>query len=363
MSRIRFEIIPPVRNPGEPVFVCGSHQDLGEWNPERALRLEYHAPWHEGFIETDAPFEYKILRGSWQSEAVDAYGDVPSNFSHSPWLDATCHHTVADWKDTYSGRLTSECLPSRILAGSRDLLIWLPPAYGTDRKFPVVVLSDGANIFDPATSFTGVDWAADEWVTALRMEGVFPEAIIVAVCHPEGYNEDNITFRDFDLSPELGGAAYAEFLVHELIPHLDTHYRTLAEPSARILGGASLGGLLAFYTALHHPGVFGKFACLSTSFEDVSQSLPRNSGQLLALESAPAMPNDARMYFDYGESGLDECYEVYHAELAGLLRSKMDPDRFSIRCIHGGTHSELSWRLRFGDALRFLAGNKTNQHI
>jgi enterochelin esterase-like enzyme len=359
MSRIRFEILPPVRTPDEPVFVSGSLPALGEWDPARALRLDWAAPWHVGSIdvETGTTFEYKVHRGSWQTEAVDAYGNVTANFSHATWLDATRHHTIADWKDMYAGRLMRESLHSRILAGWRDLLLWLPPSYSTDhdRRFPVLVLSDGGNVFDPATSFTGVDWAADEWVTALNSQGAMPEAIVVAVCHPEGYTEENITHRDFDLSPELGGGAYAEFLIQELIPHLDTHYRTLGRPAARMLGGASLGGLMACYVAIHHPGIFGKFACLSTSFEDVSQSLPRNSGQLLALEALPSLPADTKMFFDYGETGLDECYEVYHTELLALLRSRLPHEHFTVRQIHGGTHSELSWRLRLGEALRFLA--------
>ncbi len=359
MSQIRFEVIPPVRDPREPIFVCGSLPALGMWDPAKALPLPWANPHHLGEIEveTGTSFEYKILRGSWQNEAVDAWGHVLPNFRHDTWLDATRHHTVADWKDRYAGRLTRDGLHSNILAGRRELLVWLPPSYAAEpgRHFPVILLHDGANIFDPATSFTGVDWAADEWITALHAEGVMPEALVVAIVHPEGYNEENLSFRDVDLSPELGGAGYAEFLVNELLPYLDAGYRTIPGPAARILAGASLGALLTFYVSLHHPGVFGKFVCLSTSFEDVSQSLPQHAGQLLALESWTILPSGVRMFFDYGDTGLDECYEVYHKELASLLRSKGWKDEFTIREVPGGTHSELSWRARFGTALRFLA--------
>ncbi len=359
MSQIRFEVIPPVRDLQEPIFVCGSLPALGSWDPAKALPLQWANPHHVGEIEveTGTSFEYKILRGSWQNEAVDAWGNVLPNFGHDTWLDATLHHTVADWKDRYSGRLTRDGLHSNLLAGRRELLVWLPPSYASepDRHFPVIVLHDGANIFDPATSFTGVDWAADEWVTALHAEGVMPEALVVAVVHPDGYNEENVSFRDVDLSPELGGVGYAEFLVSELLPYLDARYRTLSQPAARILAGASLGGLLTFYVSLHHPTVFGKFACLSTSFEDVSQSLPQHAGQLIALESLTSLPSGVRMFFDYGDIGLDECYEVYHAELASLLRTKGWTHEFTVQQVPGGSHSELSWRARFGTALRFLA--------
>lgn len=360
MSMIRFEVLPPIRCPEEPVFLCGSLPELGLWDPTQAMRMEWKPPFHVADLhaETGTSFEYKILRGSWETEAVDAFGSVVPNHSHEVWLDSTRHHTVADWKDCFAGRLTRERMHSRVLAGWRDLLVWLPPGYSSSAKrYPLLVLHDGNNIFDPTTSFSGVDWAADEWVRALAGEGVMPESIVAAVCHNEGFSEENDSLRDFDLSPELGGAAYAQFIVRELVAHLDSRYRTLAEPAARVLAGASLGGLLTFYVAIHHPGLFGNFACLSTAFEDVSESLPDNAAQLRALEAEPALPEGARMFFDYGDTGLDTCYAPYHDDLAAILTRKgWTPGReFTVRRVSGAGHNELSWRSRFGEALRFLA--------
>ena len=363
MSKIRFRIVPPVDRSSSAAYVIGNIPAIGDWNPAKALPLHWADPYLEGGFEaeTGTHFEYKIIRGSWEAEAVDAFGDVPGNYFHEVWLDATMHHTVADWKDRYRGRLTRERIHSRGLAGWRDLLIWLPQSYGTEstRRFPVVIFHDGDNVFDPLTSaISGVDLAADEWVSLLSSQGVMSESIVVGVCHPEGFTEENNSMRDFDLSPELGGAAYAHFVATELVAHMDAHYRTLAVPDARVLGGVSLGALNSFYTALRHPGVFGNFLCLSTAFEDISQSLPSNAAQLNALDVEPALPGGVRMYFDYGTHGLDECYDPYHAELGSLLRQKgwSDGAQFVIRKVEGGTHDELSWRHRLGDALRFIAG-------
>ncbi|MFY9308142.1 MAG: carbohydrate-binding module family 20 domain-containing protein, partial [Bacteroidia bacterium] len=222
MSNIRFQILPPIARPDEPVFISGSLPSLGNWELGKSLRLEWKPPYHVGEVEADtgASFEYKIHRGSWEQEAVDAYGEVPGNFSHSVWLNATARHTVADWKDRYRGRLTHERIHSRVLAGWRDVLIWLPHSYSENltQRFPLIILNDGANIFDPLTSpISGVDWSADEWINQLSTEGVLPEAIIVGVCHPEGFSEENATLRDYDLSPQLGGAAYAQFVTTDLV--------------------------------------------------------------------------------------------------------------------------------------------------
>ena len=362
MSQIRFQIVPPIDRPESPIFITGSHPSLGEWKQDRALKLNWAPPFHVGEIESDTGhhFDYKITRGSWETEAVDAYGHVPSNFFHDVWLDATRHHTIADWKDRYAGRLTHERIHSRILAGTRDLLIWLPPTYGSDsqHRFPILILHDGDNVFDPATSaISGVDWAADESINTLSRRAVLPETIVVAVCHPEGFSDDNASLRDFDLSPELSGAAYAHFIAEELVPHMDEHYRTIPKPISRILGGASLGALNSFYLALNHPGVFGGFLCLSTSFEDVSQSVPDRSALLLALADKTNLDSSTRIYFDYGDQGLDECYEGYHKILGCLLREKgwKDGEEFLIQRIVGGSHSEISWRNRLGDALAFLS--------
>jgi enterochelin esterase-like enzyme len=360
MSKIRFQILPPIDRADEAVFVTGSIPALGDWQSEKSLQLNWKPPYHIGQIEADSRFEYKILRGSWQAEAVDAYGEVPANFSCEAWLDSTQHHTVADWKDRYRGRLTREHIHSSVLAGVRELLVWLPQAYGSEpqRRFPVVVLHDGANVFDPLTSpLSGVDWAADEWINLLSRHGVMPEAIVLGVCHPEGYSEENASLRDYDLSPQRGGAAYAQFLATELLPYMDGRHRTLAEPTARVLGGSSLGGLISFYVAIHHPGIFGNFACLSTAFADLSNSRPHEADQFKALAATPAMPEGVRMYFDYGTQGLDATYEPYHQELGRLLRQKgwRDDSEFRIVRVEGGSHNELSWRQRFGDALRFLA--------
>jgi enterochelin esterase-like enzyme len=361
MGKVRFQILPPIDDTGEPVLVTGGHPLLGDWEPAKGLRLESDGPWLRAEIEVDegTRLEFKFTRGTWQSEAVDAWGHVPPNGVHEVWLDSTVRSVIADWKDRYAGRLTRDRVASHILASHRDLVVWLPPSYGIEpeKRYRLVVMNDGDNVFDPLTSpFTGVDWAADEWVRCLARRGEMREAIVVAVRHPDGFYEGEITLRDADLSPELSGAAYSEFLVSELVPYIDTHYRTDAKCDSRVLAGADLGALNAFYTAVHHPGIFSRFCCLSTSFEDVFDQLPAQSGQLLALENEPALPGGTFMYFDYGTEGLDECYEPYHRELGQILHSKgwKEGEQFRIAQIPGGTHDEISWRQRFGNALRFV---------
>jgi enterochelin esterase-like enzyme len=367
MSRIRFEILPPVDRPEEPVSVCGNLSSLGEWDAARALALRWEGDRHVGVVEADtgATVEFKILRGgSWECEAVDAWGSVPPNARHDVWLDATVHRTVADWKDRYAGRLTRDRIYSRALADWRELLIWLPPTYATDheRRFPVLYFNDGANVFDPETSpISKVDLAADEWVRSLSGAGAMRESIVVGVCHPDGFADGMRSERDIDLSPELGGSAYTQFLAAELVPAIDLRYRTIASREARAICGTGLGGLSAFYTTLHHADVFGAMAGLSTLFEDVSQSPPEHCTALRMLAERAELPTDMKFYFDYGTEGIERDCEPCHQQLAAMLREKgwEDGREFRVLRVIGGTHDEASWRLRLGDALRFVApGNQ-----
>jgi enterochelin esterase-like enzyme len=361
MNAVRFQILPPVDRPGEAVRICGNHPTLGEWNTERALELRWQPPFHVGEIHAahGSTLAYKILRGtSWESEACDATGRSMPDMVHDVTGDVLLSHTVPDWRDRQSGRLLTETISSCILDGERTVSVWLPHGHHHGgEKYPLIVTGDGDNVFDPETSFSGTDLALDEWVRLLSAEGTLPPCVVAAVHHPTGENEWGESFRDRELSPERSGASYAQFLVSELIPFLEERFHLKESPENRTLVGASLGALNAFFTAIHHPGVFGRFACLSTSFEDLSESLPHETGELAALARTPALPPNTRMFFDYGENGLDECYEPYHNELAELLLAKgwQENREFTIRKVSGGTHHERSWRQRLGDALRFLA--------
>ena len=156
------------------------------------------------------------------------------------------------------------------------------------------------------------------------------------------------------LSPECSGTEFAEFLAGPVIEALVE--KTGFLPTRRILCGCGLGALHAVHTARTLPGVFTRFGCLSTSFEDLSQSLPHRAGGLLALDEAPGPPVADRMFFDHGDTGLDECYEPYHRELESILRAKgwMPGREFLVRKFPGGTHTPGSWRQRLPGALDFL---------
>lgn len=143
---------------------------------------------------------------------------------------------------------------------ARYVDVWLPPSYATrkSRRYPVVYVHDGQNLFDPASSFIGVDWGIDETMTRLIAEKKIPEAIIVAIWNtPKRLTEympqkPLETLKEADLDDmfksvrrEPLGDAYLRYLVTELKPAIDTRYRTQPDRAHTSIMGSSMGGLIS----------------------------------------------------------------------------------------------------------------------
>src|SRR5437762_13386764 len=75
--------------------------------------------------------------------------------------------------------------PSRTLGNQRDILVYLPPGYRRflRRRYPVLYLQDGQNVFDAAIAFAGVAWCVDETAQRLIRRKLIEPIIIVAIAN------------------------------------------------------------------------------------------------------------------------------------------------------------------------------------
>src|SRR5258706_6748397 len=113
---------------------------------------------------------------------------------------------------------------SKFLPDARDLVVYLPEGYDADanRRYPVLYLHDGQNLFDPETAYVkGMDWRVDETADDLIREQRVEPLIIVGI-----YNTGEHRVDEYTPTPDkkLGGGhadLYGRMLVEEIKPFID----------------------------------------------------------------------------------------------------------------------------------------------
>ncbi len=247
---------------------------------------------------------------------------------------------------------------SRFLRTDHDVLVYLPRGYDTDqnRRYPVLYLHDGQNIFDGATSYIpGQEWHVDETAEALIGTGAIEPLIIVGIDNAGAGRIDEYTPT---LDRRLGKGGNAEFygrmLVEELKPFIDSEYRTLPAPANTGLGGSSLGGLVTLHLGLTYPQTFGKLAVLSPSvWWDDCAILSR----VLALDRKPAL----KIWLDTGTAEGDKATDDARTLRDELIAKGwvLGNDLAYVE-IDGAGHNESAWADRVGPLLRFLFPQPTS---
>ncbi len=239
---------------------------------------------------------------------------------------------------------------SRFLRNQRDLIVYLPPGYGDQphRRFPVLYLHDGQNLFDGATSFIpGQDWHVGSTVDQCIHEGAVEPLIIVGM-----YNT-KARIREYTPThvPKLGGGRadrYAKFLIEEVKSFVDLEYRTLGGAEHTGIGGSSLGGLVSLYLGLKHPNLFGRIAALSPSVW-WNQLVIHRFVESMHIEPRP------RIWLDIGtREGPRIVHDVERFRDVLLQRGWRPEHDLHYERIEGAEHNEAAWAKRVGPFLRFL---------
>ena len=287
-----------------------------------------------------------------------------------------------------SPREKIETFPSRSLGTNRTFHVYLPPSYETEpsRRYPVLYLHDGQNVFSSAGTNIAFGWGsweldktADEFCRARKMQ----EVILVAVDNSAARYEEYCG----RLSSSPGGPStnaptkrratlfenYAAFLITELKPRIDQEYRTKAGPSHTGVMGSSMGGICSIALAWEHPEIFGRAASLSGSFQVEQTNFLDN-----VLEPFQGKAKPIRIYLDSGAidfTGGDDGRVLTERVVQELRRigwekelmhywdsrplTKAELEKNGLRRDKWGEaqtsqHNEFYWRLRSGRALTFL---------
>lgn len=238
----------------------------------------------------------------------------------------------------------------------RTVRVWLPPSYDGQRRFPVLYLHDGQNLFDGIDGLYGC-WYMDRSMQALDAEGL--SAILVGV--------DNSLERMGELCPpgqrlkscerlldeagneiEATGELYARFVTEQLKPLIDSRYAALSDKAHTGIGGSSMGGLLSAYMALSRPDVYGRCLSFSPAFGLFGKRALTKALSSCAVEKL----TDSRFFFYAGGAGFEAGFTEYALAADLLLRKKgvCSAALIDTRL----PHHESAWAKYFPEAFRFL---------
>jgi predicted alpha/beta superfamily hydrolase len=216
-------------------------------------------------------------------------------------------------------------------------------------------MHDGQNLFDASTAFIGVEWGVDETVTRLVAAGEMEPVIVVGV-----ENGGQRRAADYTPMPDPrrgGGEAgrYAEFLLAELKPFIDSTYRTLPDGEHTGVMGSSLGGIVSLYLAWEHPGAFSRVGAMSTAFAWAD-------GAIIDYVSERPAPPGVRVWMDMGtaedrsdDGGVSVLIARHRRMRDALVAQGLEPG-LALAFVEdeGAKHDERAWAARLPAALRFL---------
>jgi len=356
-QKIRIEInsLPANGPANSSIFIAGN---FNGWNPQdKNFQFQKNDKGH--FIElslNNGSYEYKITRGGWDKVESTNDGKDVGNRTLRVDANATVGIKIEGWKDLFA----SSGQPKKSTAGknvriidtaffipklnrTRRIWVYVPPTYtSSGKKYPVLYMHDGQNVFDDATSFSG-EWGIDEAIDTLGLK--IKECIVVGIDNGGNKRLNEYCPYDFDLkgipannvSGKGEGNLYVEFLVKTLKPFIDKKYRTLKDAKNTFVAGSSMGGLISMYAILKYPKIFGGAGVFSPAFwvgpkifDDIKAKGKKVKGKIYFYagdeEGETMVPMTLRAF--------NEMHRVSASKMCEVIRA-------------GGKHNEQRWRIEF----------------
>jgi metallo-beta-lactamase class B len=352
----------PQGHKGDHVFIAGN---FNGWNPHDS-NYRFSPDWDNvlelSFKLQAGDYEYKLTRGEWAKVECRNGGKDIENRSVSILSDTTLEINIDGWKDDFATAPREHTASKQVrvmdslffipqLNRTRRIWIYLPEDYATSKKrYPVLYMHDGQNLFDTYTSGFG-EWGVDEWIDSLIKKGN-QACIVVGIDNgPQRFNEYNP--YDFQQFGKGEGDKYIEFLAQTLKPFIDSKYRTLSSKENTLIAGSSMGGLISYYAMLKLPNVFGKAGIFSPAF----WTAPAIK---LFTDSIAGKISSKFFFYMGGMEGstyikdMQEVQEVLGEKSASMIYSVIDPL---------SAHNEQAWRKWFAEFYVWIMADGFNTVI
>ena len=302
----------------------------------------------------DKELEDVVLIGSGET------GKPEFNLPSSGEVEKTCKMGEALTGGTLTGNIRiHRKFHSNFLNNDRDILVYLPPGYSKEnnKKYPVLYLQDGQNMFNRDTSHCG-EWGVDEAAERLIREGKIKDIIMVAIYN----NKDRMSEYTPVKDPEYGGGnldKYADFVTKELKPFIDKTYKTSTEAKDTGILGSSLGGLSSLYMGWEMPYIFGITGVISPSLWWSDEYLIKE------IENDSQTEGPSKIWLDMGtaegggtdnnNNNIPDVLDNSRAMGEVLLRKGYSlGDELFYHEEHGAGHNEWAWSQRIDKVLKYL---------
>ncbi|MDO4500309.1 MAG: alpha/beta hydrolase-fold protein [Erysipelotrichaceae bacterium] len=234
---------------------------------------------------------------------------------------------------------------------NRRIFIYLPDDYDySDERYPVTYMFDGQNLFDDNTATFGTSWGLKDF-----LDNWDKKMIVVGIeCASTGEQRAK-EYLPFEVNTGIFGLVFGEcektmqWIIRELKPYIDSHYRTYLHREATAIAGSSFGGVAAAYGVYFHNDVFSKGGLLSPSLTCINKEVMRKirNGNL---------NKDTRVYFSYGTAEASKKWCDYMAKLNYNIEQATNKAGYTTYLYRqeGGKHNEADWAKQSDIWLNFL---------
>ncbi|HSC52400.1 MAG TPA: alpha/beta hydrolase-fold protein [Phnomibacter sp.] len=339
--------------PGEKIFLAGN---INGWNPA-AENYQFDA---DGRLQVKAKpgdrIAYKCTLGSWEKVEVSANGNGIANRELEVHGDTTIIISIGSWSHLFPQKAKQHTASKQVvvfdsafqfpsLGYSKSIRVYLPPDYHqSNKKYAVLYMHDGQNIFDDYTSGYG-EWHVDEAMDSLY-KATGKSFIVVGMDHGNAKRINEYNPYDSTQYGQGVGELYLKDLVQKLKPAIDKAYRTETSAKYTWIAGSSMGGLISTYGVLLYPKTFGGAGIFSPAYW-INTSIKKNAKAF----KNPAK-NQIEFFFYCGGKEGERMVPDMH-EIAGILctASKMN---CSITVDVSAGHNETAWTQHFHTFLAFM---------
>ena len=265
-------------------------------------------------------------------------------------------------------------------ADPRRVVVWLPPDYQPrGRKYAVLYMHDGQNLFDKATAGYGMEWEVDEHLAELIKDKKVRPTIVVGIWNTPKRLQEYVPSKAFNGLPSeyqskvralYGGDplsdGYLKFIVRELRPMINQRFNVKTDRDNNAIMGSSMGALISLYAIDEYPQIFGAAGMMSTHWplflKPDGQSVSEEEYEVVSaaferyVASALPDPRTHRLYFDHGSETLDAIYARYQNRVDKVVakRGYKQGVDWLTRSFPGQKHNEISWASRVSIPLQFL---------